>query len=198
MTTVRLILRLLVFPIVGAMALAFLVRSTCFRIFSIPSDSMAPTLVHGDQIVVTPYESILRSSNPSVGDVIVFRRGDDGWFVKRVVAVAGDHLETRKGRLRRNGRTVAEHYLPRPMETSGLKPEIVPAGTYYVLGDNRGDSMDSRSWGVVSRDEVYGRARMVLWKSRGTWTEPARAAAGGPLPPRARQLDRSRLFKLID
>jgi signal peptidase I len=192
------ILRLFLLPLVAAMAVALFVRANCFRVFAIPSDSMAPTLVTGDQIAVTPYRTLFRDAEPALGDVIVFRRPGEGWFVKRIVGAQGDHLDVRRGRLRRNGHTLAESYLP-VRETLDVKAEIVPAASYYVLGDNRGDSRDSRVWGTVSRDDVYGRARMVLWSSAALrWNEPARAEGGSAPLWQHPALKRARMFRAID
>lgn len=175
------VLRLFAPPLIVAVALAFFVRENCFRLFAIPSDSMAPTLVRGDQIAVVPYSSAFRSVEPQVGDVIVFRR-DDAWYVKRVVGAAGDHIEVREGRLRRNGHTVAEPYL---VERIGRDeaPEIVPGGALFVMGDNRNDSVDSRSFGAIPRDAVLGRARLIVWSSSSfRVNEPAHAEGEATRP----------------
>lgn len=172
------ILRLFLLPLILAAGTALLVRATCFRMFAIPSDSMAPTLVRGDQIAVTPYRKIFRTATPQVGEVVVFRRANEGWFVKRIVAGPGDHIESRRGHLRRNGRTVAEAYV-RDLPTDDVAPDIVPSGSYFVLGDNRTDSIDSRVFGLVPEEAIYGRARLVCWSSSGVeWNERARASAG--------------------
>jgi signal peptidase I len=154
------LVRTILEPIAIAVALAVLVRAAV-HIYSIPSASMAPTLEAGDQIVVTPYFH----SDPSRGDVIVFRSPlDDGeLMVKRVIGVPGDLVDSRMGRVRIGGYTLAEPYLVHAAGSGAIEAQVVPPGCYFVMGDNREDSLDSRSWGTVPRANVVGRARVILW-----------------------------------
>ncbi len=133
-TTTRLIIQ----PLAIALALAFAARAAV-HIYAIPSASMAPTLLAGDHIVVTPYHG-----TPQRGDIIVFHApaSSDELMVKRIAGLPGDAMEAGAGRV-----------------------IIVPAGCYFVLGDNRQDSFDSRNWGVLPQGLIVGRARMVLWSS---------------------------------
>lgn len=158
MTTFRLIGQ----PILIAMLLALGARSAV-RIYSIPTASMEPTLRAGDHIVVTPYHKAV----PQRGDIVVFRSPADAelLLVKRIVAIPGDLVETHAGRLFVDGHALAEPYVRRPAMTGAIASQIVPADCYFVLGDNRGNSLDSREWGVLSRDLLVGRARLVLWTS---------------------------------
>lgn len=147
-------------PIGIAIALAMVVRAAV-HIYAIPSGSMAPTLVAGDQVVVTPYFL----SQPSRGDVVVFRSPVDAneLMVKRVIGMPGDLIDSRLGRVRVGTYTLAEPYVARQAATGAITAQIVPAESYFVLGDNRDDSLDSRSWGVVHRQAIVGRARLILW-----------------------------------
>jgi len=156
-------LRLIVEPLAIAVVLAFGVRAA-LRLYVIPSSSMAPTLVPGDHIVVTPYRF---GKNPQRGDVIVFRSPHvaDELMIKRVIGTPGDLVETRAGRVIVSGHALPEPYVATQAMSGAISPQIIPAGTYFVLGDNRNDSLDSRSWGVLPREAVVGRARMVLWSS---------------------------------
>jgi signal peptidase I len=131
-------LSLIFTPLAIAMGLAFAAR-TAVHVYSIPSASMEPTLRAGDHIVVTTYHGA-----PRRGDVIVFRApaSPDDLMVKRIAGTPGDAVEAGGGRV-----------------------VIVPAGCYFVIGDNRQDSFDSRNWGVLPRDLIVGRARLVLWSS---------------------------------
>jgi signal peptidase I len=134
-------LRLILQPIVIALPLAFAARAAV-RIYAIPSASMAPTLQAGDRIIVTPYHGA-----PARGDVIVFHApsSSDDLMVKRIAGTPGDAIDAGAGRI-----------------------VVVPAGCYFVVGDNRQDSFDSRNWGPLPRDFIVGRARMVLWSSMAT------------------------------
>jgi signal peptidase I len=177
--------RLIAEPILLAIVLALIVRTAFFRIYAIPSPSMTPTLEVGDHIVVTPF----RDDAPARGDVIVFRSplADDELMVKRVIATAGDLVESRGGRIAVGGRTLAEPYLRDTTASGAVAPMIVPAGCYFVMGDNRANSYDSRGWGVLPAERVVGRVRLVLWSSGDGSTELAAHAAtrvDSLLPPR--------------
>ena len=161
-------------PLAVAVALGLIVRAAV-HIYAIPSESMAPTLTTGDQIVVTRY---FRSA-PQRGDVIVFTapNAPDELMVKRVIATPGDLIDSRLGRVRISGYTLPEPYLLRAGTSGAVPAQVIPADAYFVMGDNREDSSDSRSWGVVPRSLVVGRARLVLWSSSSAVGESARAAA---------------------
>ncbi len=151
--------RMILEPLAIAVALACLARSVV-RIYSIPSASMSPTLRVGDAILVTPY----RYDTPARGDVVVFRspQAEGEVMVKRIVAVPGDLIETRTGRIRIGGHALPEPYVMRQAASGSIAPQIVPPDRYFVMGDNRADSRDSRTWGPVYRPLILGRARMVL------------------------------------
>jgi signal peptidase I, bacterial type len=194
--------RLIVEPLAIAIVLAILVRTT-LRLYVIPSSSMIPTLMAGDHIVVTPYRF---SSKPGRGDVIVFRspRSPEELMIKRVVGTPGDLVETRGGRVVVRGQPVPEPYVAAQATTGFIVPQIIPAGCYFVLGDNRADSVDSRSWGVLPSAFVLGRARMILWSSEsGVGNRVSGVAAATPVPtsdvrlPTPEQSRRDRLFKRI-
>lgn len=192
----RHIARTLLQPLAIAIALALLVRAAV-RIYSIPSASMAPTLYAGDHIIVTPY---LRGT-PERGHVVVFRSPADidELLVKRVVAVPGDVLESHLGQVRIGGHTVPESYLARPASTGAIGTQIIPGGCYYVMGDNRDDSHDSRSWGVVPRERIVGRARLILWSStRGDGATAVGATTTSTAPVRSGAEQSRRLFKWIE
>ena len=154
-------LRLIVQPIVVAVALALVVRGFV-HLYTIPSASMTPALAPGDHIVVTPYA---RDAHPDRGDVIVFHRGDTV-LVKRVIATQGELIEARLGRVIISGHALAEPYLAEQGVSGTFDAQIVPHDCYFVMGDNRASSLDSRSWGVLPHYAIIGRARMVLWSSK--------------------------------
>src|ERR1043166_1116247 len=149
-------------PIAIAVGLAVVVRGA-MRIYSIPSASMSPTLQVGDHIVVTPYFD----GDPHRGDVVVFRMPSDPreLAVKRVIGVPGDLIDSRLGRVRIGEHALSEPYVLADATTGAIEAQIVPPRCYYVMGDNRANSLDSRSWGTLPREQIVGRARMVLWSS---------------------------------
>jgi signal peptidase I len=159
------LLRTVLQPLGIAVTIALVVRAAV-NIYSIPSASMAPTLQSGDQIVVTRYFH----GAPKRGDVIVFQSllQPDELLVKRIVGVPGDLVDSRLGRLRIGGYTLPEPYVLRQAATGAIESQVIPAECYFVLGDNRDDSLDSRSWGVVPRVRILGRARLVLWSWPGS------------------------------
>jgi signal peptidase I len=189
------LLRTILEPLALAIALAWLARAAV-HIYSIPSRSMAPALEVGDQILVTRYVR----SEPDRGHVIVFHSpaGSGELMVKRVIGVPGDLIDSRLGRVRIAGHTLPEPYVLRAAASGAIDAQVVPANSFYVMGDNRADSIDSRSWGVVPRGAVVGRARLVLWSSvHGVDGQAHAGDVGGEDSP-ARAPERSRLFKWIE
>jgi signal peptidase I len=167
---------------VVAIALALVVQAFVVKPYRIPSESMASTLRPGDRVLVNKVVYHLRE--PRRGDVMVFQFPEDRAvvFIKRVVGVPGDTLQVKDGRLWVNGRLVKEPYVhrtrgsvdptlaQRPLYGSTVhdpwslaQPYTVPAGSFFVMGDNRTDSDDSRDWGVVPRDAVIGEGFFLYW-----------------------------------
>lgn len=188
-------LRTIVQPILIALLLAFAVRST-MRIYSVPTASMEPTLRPGDHIVVT----MIHGDAVQAGDVVVFHspEGHDELLVKRVVAMPGDRIESRGGRVCVHGHTVPEAYLASPAGTDFIAPQVIPAGHYFVLGDNRGNSYDSRRFGPIAASLVIGRARLVLWSSAATMPPVANASPMSRTMLRSAAVRCDRLFKPIE
>ncbi len=181
-------------PLAIAIVLGMTVRAAV-HIYAIPSESMAPTLTTGDQIVVTRY---FRSA-PERGDVIVFQSlvTPGELMVKRVIAGPGELIDSRLGRVRISGYTLSEPYVLRVATTGAVPSQLIPADSYFVMGDNREDSSDSRSWGVVPRSHVIGRARLVLWSSSSSVGESVSASEKRNSSPH-RPHRRSSLFKWIE
>lgn len=196
MSDPKALLRTVLQPIAIALGLALLVRCAV-QVYSVPSRSMMPTVEAGDTILVTPY---FFSSHPQRGDVIVFESplAADELMVKRVVAVAGDLVDSRLGRVRIGGHTVSEPYIARPASSGAIAAQIIPADSYFVLGDNRDESLDSRSWGAVPGSLVVGRARLVLWSSPPRIGGTAHAAEQSAWSRSRMRARGSRLFKWIE
>jgi signal peptidase I len=148
--------------VVLALVIAMVIRTVAMESFVVQGSSMEPTLLNSERLLVN--KLVYRFHPPSPGDVIVFRypRAPDRDYVKRVVAVAGDTIEIKLGRVYVNGRLVTEPYLARA--GSGSFPLMeVPAGHVFVLGDNRANSDDSRAFGPVPLDLIKGKAFFVFW-----------------------------------
>ena len=132
--------------------------------FAIPSDSMAPTLTRGDHVLVDKL-AYRGGGEPRIGDLVVFHapQGDE-ILLKRVVATAGQRVEIADGRLVVDGRPASEPYTdPDAIDSIFFGPVRVPAGSVFVLGDNRRDSEDSRTLGAISTGDLIGRARARVW-----------------------------------
>ena len=131
--------------------------------FTVRSSSMAPTLHTGDQILaerLTP-----RFGHLERGDLVVFRApATRALLVKRVVALPGDRVGLADGRLVVNGHRRPEAYVDlASVDGVYFGPEVVPAGSVFVMGDDRADSVDSRDFGPVALDRVLGRVLWRLW-----------------------------------
>ncbi len=187
-------------PLAIAIACALIVRGALFRVYAIPSASMAPALQPGDHIVVTPYRAPF-ACVPKRGDVVVFRSplGRDELLIKRIIATPGDLIASEAGRVTVGGHTIAEPYVQRDGASGLIAPQIVPAGCYFVAGDNRENSWDSRTWGVLPRDLIAGRARLVLWSWGDGSSKPQANAAAVTAPgARAAHPRLQRLLKVIE
>jgi signal peptidase I len=126
--------------------------------------SMRPTLVNGERLVVNKF--IYRFKEPEKGEVLIFKYPKDPSrdFIKRVIAVAGDTIEIKDGRVFVNGQLQNESYILE--RTRGSFPlSTVPQSTIFVMGDNRNNSEDSRfnDVGFVPLDMIKGKAMMVFW-----------------------------------
>ncbi len=140
------------------------VRPLVAEPFRIPSQSMAPTIEAGDHVLVNKL-AYGGGGLPHRGELVVFRAPDDGGVtLKRVVAVAGDRVAIEDGVLVVNGRGVQEPYTePDALDTVYFGPVTVKAGSVFVLGDNREDSVDSLEFGAVPKDRLIGRVAARLW-----------------------------------
>ena len=123
----------------------------------IGSNSMAPTLTAGERVLVDKVS--LHFREPRRGEIVAFYAPDNrDLTIKRVAAVAGDRIAIANGVLSVDGRRIHEDYVDHNLvKGEYFGPETVPIGTVFVLGDNRDDSIDSRSYGPVLTDDVVGR-----------------------------------------
>lgn len=173
--------------LIVAAILALIIRTFVVQAFKIPSGSMEDTLLIGDHLLVSKFtyglqvpfsdERILKIRDPERGDVIVFEFPEDKAksyfkrrdFIKRVVGLPGDTIEIRNKSVFVNGK---QHLTPEAVYKDGtltagprdnMRPLTVPAHSYFVMGDNRDRSYDSRFWGFVDRSAIKGIAFIKYW-----------------------------------
>jgi signal peptidase I len=170
----RRILTEAVITLVVAALLAGLVRTFAVQTYWIPSASMEPTLNIYDRILVQ--KAFFSWHDLHEGDIVVFSHPaldhcpgpENGDLVKRVIALPGQSIYSVGNRIYVDGRPLAEPYLPivdvlgRPI-ASPQDPYRVPAGEFYMLGDNRADSCDSRFWGPVPGATIVGKVVLLWW-----------------------------------
>jgi signal peptidase I len=175
--------------VVTALVIAVVVKAFVAQAFYIPSGSMLPQLRVNDRVVVS--KLAYRLHDPRRGDIVVFDApgggGDDDGaplptrvlrsiaqslglaapstdeYIKRVVALPGERVEANGGKVLVEGLELVEPYLPAGTATADFPAVVVPPGTVFVLGDNRGNSADSRIFGPVPESTVVGRAIARVW-----------------------------------
>jgi signal peptidase I len=127
----------------------------------VDGDSMNPTLISGEYVIVNRVS--YRLGSPQRGDIIVFHfpRDPREEYIKRVIGLPGDQVEINQGQVYVNGQPLEESYLKVKTNYSGTWQ--VPEGQLFVLGDNRNNSSDSHDWGTVPMDYVVGKAILVYW-----------------------------------
>ena len=159
-----------------AFALAFIVRMFLFSPIVVDGPSMLPTLHDRDQMIVNKFT--YRISEPDRFDIVVFHATTQKDFIKRIIGLPGEHIMVKDETLFVNGEEVEELFLAERMEEMeshqvltrdfDLKSlpgghETIPDGYVLVLGDNRNDSTDSRSLGLISMDQIVGKASLIYW-----------------------------------
>ncbi len=168
-----------------AVLLALVIRQCGVQAFTIPSGSMMDTLLVGDYILVNKFlfgaelpftdTHLPGLRKPEHGDIVVFKYPNDESrdFIKRVIGVEGDTVQVQDNRVILNGHLIQEPYV-RPGSIPvipsshcgylyGCEPLVVPPGSYFVMGDNRDNSQDSRYWGFVRREKIRGKAFLIYW-----------------------------------
>jgi signal peptidase I len=170
--------------IIIAVLLALVIRTFVVQAFKIPSGSMEDTLLVGDHLLVTKFlygtkipftdTKILKIRDPQRGDVVVFEYPEDPSkdFIKRVIGVPGDVVEGKDKKVYVNGKLFENPHevhkekeiIPKaqnPRDSFG--PITVPADSYFMMGDNRDRSYDSRFWGFVKSSKIKGKALIKYW-----------------------------------
>ena len=191
--------------IVIAVILALFVRTFVVQAFKIPTGSMENNLLIGDHLLVNKFvygparTSLERAVLPigaiRRGDVLVFKYPEqpDRDFIKRVIGLPGDSLEVREKKVYVNGTALDEpyaHYLSPASEGSALHevtsfdvrerygPVTVPPGHYFMMGDNRDNSQDSRYWGFLPSENIKGKALLIYWSFESERDAYQQAGAG--------------------
>ncbi len=185
--------------LVIAIVLALCIRSLVVQAFKIPSGSMLQTLQIGDHILVNKFiygvrlpftdVTLIPVRSPKRRDVIVFRfpKDESKDFIKRVVGIPGDTIQVRNKALYVNSELQEESYaihdphdaFPHSMPNrDNFGPVTVPADSYFVMGDNRDHSLDSRFWGFVDNTKIRGKAFLIYWSwdKEATWVRWDRIA----------------------
>jgi signal peptidase I len=172
-----------------AILLALVIRTLIIQAFTIPSGSMMDTLLVGDYILVNKFlygpevpltdHRLPGLRSPTRGDIIVFKYPQDEKrdFIKRIIGTPGDTVQVRGEQVFVNGKALVEPYVRKldgPLGERGshstycgyaygCEPTVVPADSYFVMGDNRNNSQDSRYWGFVRREKIKGKAFLIYW-----------------------------------
>jgi signal peptidase I len=141
-------------------AIIFLAVNTAVGRFRIEGPSMQPNLHEGEYAIVDKISYQLHP--PERGDIIVFERQGQPDLIKRVIGLPGETIEIRDGQVLINGLPLPEPYLTSPMVGS-MPPQTIEADHYFVMGDNRNNSSDSRSFGTVTAQVIVGRAWIIYW-----------------------------------
>jgi signal peptidase I len=198
--------------IVIAVILALFVRTWAVQAFKIPTGSMENNLLIGDHLLVNKFvfgpgagveRDVLPMREIRRGDIVVFKYPDEPErdFIKRVIGLPGDTVELRNKKVYINGRPLDEPYVhfldpaQNAQEVTSFDvrerygPVQVPQGQYFVMGDNRDNSQDSRYWGFLPRGYIKGKALMIYWSyDSGVHPPPETAGIGAAI---------SRLFSVV-
>jgi signal peptidase I len=148
-------------------AASVLIITFLYQPVRVEGTSMLPRLEDRDRLFINKF--VYRISAIERGDVVVFRypRDPEKSYIKRVIALPGDRLRIERGQVWLNGKRLTEKYVPEEFEDSRSMAEIViPQDSYFMMGDHRSISSDSREFGPVDRDLIYGKAVFVYWPAR--------------------------------
>ncbi len=151
-----------------AVVTVFLIRSFLIQPFLVSGASMEPNFGSGNYLLID--ELTYRFREPRRGEVIVFRYPENPatYYIKRIIGLPGETVEIQKGAVKiigvgGEGSVLREEYLPPGILTSGNKTAVLGPTEYYMLGDNRNYSFDSRSWGPMDKKYIIGIARLRLF-----------------------------------
>jgi len=146
--------------------LAIILIVFIYQPVKVEGTSMMPALVNDERIFINKFTYRFGSGTISRGDLVVFFFPLDRSksYIKRVIGLPGDTVQIDRGAVYVNGEPLEEPYVPDEFrDRQSMPTETVPADSYFVLGDHRSSSNDSRAWGTVGRRDIYGKAVFVYW-----------------------------------
>ncbi len=152
--------------VVLALLIALLIKTFLFQAFFIPSESMVPTLRVHDRVLVNKLSYKLHPVHR--GDIVVFKapEGSDPGIddlVKRVIGLPNETVSAHGGHVYIDGKELPETYLPKGTDTSSFSPVTLKPDHYWVMGDNRDNSKDSRVFGPITKNNIVGRVFFRIW-----------------------------------
>jgi signal peptidase I len=150
--------------LISAAVYATLIVTFGFQVARVEGQSMAPTLADQDRLIVN--KIAYRFGAPHVGDIVMlyYPLNPDKSFVKRVIAEEGDQVRIVEGRVYRNEVPLDDDYVPAEFRShEDWGPEVIPDGYYFVMGDHRNNSSDSRHWGMVPKKYIIGKVQLRWW-----------------------------------
>jgi len=152
--------------VVLALVIELLIKTFLFQAFFIPSESMVPTLRVHDRVLVNKLSYKLHPVHR--GDIVVFKapEGSDPGIddlVKRVIGLPGETVSATNGHVDIDGKELPEPYLPKGTITTSFSAVRLPPDHYWVMGDNRGNSKDSRVFGAITKKNIVGRVFFRIW-----------------------------------
>ena len=153
--------------IVISAAVSILIITFLYQPVRVEGTSMLPRLEDHDRLFINKF--VYRISSIHRGDVVVFHypRDPEKSYIKRVIAVPGDRISIERGRVYLNGRLQHEAYVPDEYrDTRSMAETVVPEDAYFMMGDHRSISSDSREFGPVDRELIYGKAVFVYWPTK--------------------------------
>jgi signal peptidase I len=149
-----------------SVVIAIIIILFLYQPVKVEGTSMMPSLVDQERIFINKFIYRFNFADIRRGDMVVFWFPGDPTksYIKRVIGVPGDKVEVTDGAVIVNGRTLDEAYVPPEYRDHVSMPaRVVPAEQFFVLGDHRSSSNDSRTWGWVPRSDIYGKAVFVYW-----------------------------------
>jgi signal peptidase I len=149
-----------------AVIIAFVIIFFIYQPVRVEGTSMMPALADQERIFVNIFAYRLGLAEITRGDTVVFRFPQDPskHYIKRVIGMPGDVVEVREGTVLLNQRELPENYVPEEYRDRTSVPEVkVGPNQFFVMGDHRSSSNDSRAWGPVDREHIYGKAVFVYW-----------------------------------